>query len=229
MTTVAQTITDAMVDAGLLLEGAAPSTAQYTKYIRRLNDLIHLQQTKGLKLWLERDVSVTLVASTSSYIITSGDLKAMRVKQAYFLDADDNKRPVDVISRDEYTRLSNNATTGPVVSIFPEKLVTSLKAWVWQIPDATAALGTLHLITQVQVTSYTASTDDLTISFPQEWAIYLRWGLADEICTGQPQSIMDRCAKKAAQFLDALEDWDVEDASTRFEPSVNSQSPSRFA
>ena len=33
--------------------------------------------------------------------------------------------------------------------------------------------------------------------FAQEWRIALRWGLADDIATGQPQAIMDRCAQRA--------------------------------
>lgn len=229
MTTVANIITDAMVDAGLLLEGATPSSDQYSKYIRRLNDLIHLWQTQGLKLWLERDIPITLTAGTTNYVVTSGGLKTMRVKQAYWAGADGVKQQdVNVISREEYSSLSKFPSGGAVTAVFPEKLLTSLKVWPWQIPDASAALGVLHLIAQVQVTSFAASTDDLTISFPQEWSIALRWGLADEICTGQPQEIMQRCAQKAAAFRGALEDWDTEDASTRFEPRMDQYAPSRF-
>ena len=58
------------------------------------------------------------------------------------------------------------------------------------------------------------------MNFPQEWFLALRWGFADEICTGQPQAIMDRCEKKATMYREALEDWDVEDTSTRFQPDT---------
>ncbi len=46
----------------------------------------------------------------------------------------------------------------------------------------------------------------------------LRWGLADDICTGQPGEIMRRCAERAKAYREALEDWDVEDAATQFQP-----------
>ena len=46
----------------------------------------------------------------------------------------------------------------------------------------------------------------------------LRWALADELSTGQPQAIMDRCERKATAYRQALEDWDVEDAPTSFTP-----------
>lgn len=228
MTTVIQTITDAMVDAGLLMEGATPSSDQQTKNLRRLNDLIELWQTQGLKLWLERDTSITLVAGTSNYTVTNGGARVMRITQGYWLSSAGNRTPVNLISREEYTRLSNTTNTGAVTSIFVEKLVTSTKVWTWPVPDATAAAGTLHVIGQITVPNFTLTTDDLTISFPKEWAIALRWGLADEICTGQPESIMQRCAAKASMFRDALENWDVEDASVRFEAAYPGQQPSSF-
>lgn len=228
MTTVLQIITDAMVDAGLLMEGATPSSDQQTKNLRRLNDIIELWQTQGLKLWLERDTSITLVAGTSNYTVTNGGARIVRITQGYWLSSAGNRTPVNLISREEYTRLSNTTNTGAVTSIFVEKLVTSTKVWTWLVPDALAAAGTLHVIGQVTVPNFTLTTDDLTISFPKEWAIALRWGLADEICTGQPESIMQRCAQKAMMFRDALENWDIEDASVRFEAAYPGSQPSSF-
>jgi len=69
---------------------------------------------------------------------------------------------------------------------------------------------------QQQIANFTGLYD--TIDFPQEWMMALRWGLADDICTGQPQAIMDRCKANAGMYRTALEDWDVEDTSTRFTP-----------
>ena len=44
----------------------------------------------------------------------------------------------------------------------------------------------------------------------------LRWALADDISTGQPEAIMNRCKANALTYLEALENWDVEDVSTQF-------------
>ena len=55
-------------------------------------------------------------------------------------------------------------------------------------------------------------------AFPLEWSMGLRWGLADELATGQPQAIMDRCERRATAYREKLEDWDVEDAPTSFAP-----------
>lgn len=228
MTTVLQVIEDAMVEAGLLLEGASSTAANQTKYIRRLNDVINLAQTQGLKLWLERDISITLVSGTPSYTVTSGGLRVPRISLAYWVDSSGARRDVGIISREQYTRLQNTTTSGSIQSIFPEKLITSTKVWCWMIPDATAAAGALHVIGQVEATNVTLTTDDMTIVFPKEWASFLMWGLAAEICGGQPQETVQRCESRAAAFRKALEDWDVEDAPTSFAPSISNQTPSRF-
>ena len=210
----------ALADAGLLQEGDDPTSEQFANCTNRLNDIINLCQATGLKLWTQNDQSVTLVASQATYTLKpSGSVnitKPMRVLQAFFLDSSNNRRPLVVLSRDEYTRLSKVTQTGEINSYFVDKLATQLSVIFWLTPDATAATGTAHLILQSQITNFTGITDEL--NFPQEWFMYLRWALADDICTGQPQAIMDRCAMKAGIYKAILEDWDVEDASTSFAP-----------
>jgi hypothetical protein len=148
--------------------------------------------------------------------------KPLRVLQAYNLDSSNVRRPLMIISRDEYTRLGQVTTQGAVNSIFVDKQAQALKITTWLVPDTTAATGTLHLILQYQVTNFINLTE--TLEFPQEWLMALRWGLADDICTGQPQAIMDRCAMRAKAYREALEDWDVEDASTFFSPGTRGRS-----
>lgn len=215
----ARCIALAMEDAGLLQEGAEPSSEAYAKNLGRLTDLVNLWQTQGLKLWLQEERTVTLVASTASYTVTgSNGERAMRVLQGYFRDSSGNPTPLTPISRDEYTRVSNQTTTGQPIQYFADKGVASTTVYFWPVPNTTAATGTARLIIQRQVTTLVSLTD--STAFPAEWFIALRWGLADEICTGQPQAIMDRCKAKADAFRKALEDWDVEDAPTRFQPDA---------
>lgn len=213
-------ICDAMQDAGLLQDGDEPSSEQYAKYARRLRDVINLWQTQGLKLWLSVDTAVTLVAGQASYTFApSGDVdmtKPLRVLQGYYLDSNAVRRPLNVLSWEEYLRLSQVTSTGAVNSYFVNKQQSQLVVHFWLTPDATAATGTAHVLLQTQVTNFTNLTD--TLNFPEEWRMALRWGLADDICTGQPESIMARCAQRANAYRTALEDWDVEDAPTRFTP-----------
>jgi hypothetical protein len=217
-----------MVDAGLLQPGDEPSGEQYVMYLRRLRDLINLWQTQGLKMWLQFDQSVTLIASQQKYTMKpTGDVnitKPLRVIQGYYSDSNNIKRPLNVLSRDDWTRLSQTTQTGAVNSYFVDKLATQLDVYFWLTPDATAATGTAHPIIQQQVTVPTTLNE--TMNFPEEWRMALRWGLADDICGGQPQAIMDRCQARALAYRTMLEDWDVEDASTFFTPNTQMQAGS---
>lgn len=219
-------IADAMRDAGLLQEGASPNSEQLANNSRRLRDMIRLWQTQGLKLWLNVDTAVPLVAGTASYTLSpTGSVvmpTPMRVLEAYYQDSTSNRRPIFALSWNEYLHLSQVTQTGAITQYFVDKQQTQMRVFFWLVPDATAATGSVHLLLQTQVTGFTNLTE--TMNFPEEWRIALRWGLADEICTGQPVSIMERCRQRATQYRTMLEDWDVEDTDVRFAADVRASS-----
>jgi hypothetical protein len=211
-------INDAMHDAGLLGLGDEPNSEQLAVTMRRLCDVINLYQTQGLKLFLLEDKEIPLVAGQATYTISpTGDVvmtKPSRILEAYILLTNGKvRRPIVPLSWDDYFRLSQvEGNNGAINSYFVDKQADSLNVTFWNTPDAEEAVNTAHVLLQVAAPNpinLTASMD-----FPQEWRIALRWGLADDICTGQPEAIMARCAGKAKIFRDALEDWDVEDAPT---------------
>jgi len=207
-------------DAGLVQDGDEPNGEQFADGLSRLNDLVNLWQTQGLKLFLIHDIAIPLVVGQGTYTMSpTGDIvmtKPLRIIQAYNLDQNSIRRPLVVLSREEYTRLSQVTQTGQLNSYFVDKQADSLIVHFWLVPDAQAATGTAHVITETQASSIVSLTD--SDGFPVEWAMALRWGLADELATGQPQAIMQRCEMKAAQYRMMLEDWDVEDAPTSFAP-----------
>lgn len=222
-------ITYAMRNAGKLDQESEPNSTQYAEMLNRLNDLINYEQTQGLKLWLDQDISIaapTLVAGTALYtlgptgtVVLAG--KPLRVLQGYYVDSNNNRRPIEPpMAREEYYRLSNVVTQGAITSYYVDKQQSTLNVYLWNTPDAEAALGTVHLIVQTQITQMISLIDSL--SFPQEWFLYLQWALAEQIATGQPVTTMNRCEQMAARYRVALEGWDVEDASTRFVPDSRS-------
>lgn len=229
-------ISAAMTRAGRLSEGGTPTSEQFASHMDSLNRLINLWQTQGLKLWLQTDLSIPLIAGQGGpynpYTLTpSGSVdmtKPWRAQQGYYLDQLGNQRPIYPLSWDEYLRLANRQQTGAIAQYFVDKQATTLNVNFWLIPDAQAATGTAHLLLQQQVVNPINLVE--TMNFPPEWGIALVWGLADEICTGQPQTIMDRCQAKAAVYRMMLEDADVEDAPTSFAPDqrLNSYSAGAF-
>lgn len=217
-------IKDAMFNAGYLQRGQDPSSEDYADYFRRLNDLINLWQTQGLKLFLNREVTLPMIAGQKFYdlsdplVVPQQNIK--RILQGRVETPAGVQRPIYPVSWDEWNRLSQPAA-GSVVNYFVDKRVTSIRIGLWNTPDANEVVNSCILLAQYQVENAINLEQDM--EFPQEWRIALCWGLADEISTGQPQAIMDRCEKKAKIFRDALEDWDVEDAPTTFAPDYRMQ------
>lgn len=214
-------IRSAMRDAGYLAKGTEPSSEDYAENLARLNEIVNLWQTQGIKLFLLQDLSVALAAGTSTYTFGPAGSTVMtrplRVVEAYYADTNGVRRPLDPLAWTDWTRLSQTSQTGQINSYFVDKQAAQLNVSFWLTPDAVAATGAAHLVVQTQAENYASLTS--TSSFPLEWAIALRWALADDIATGQPQIIMERCERRARYYRGMLEDWDREDASVIFTPA----------
>jgi hypothetical protein len=131
------------------------------------------------------------------------------------------RRPLVPLSWDEWLRLSQPANQGAINSYFVDKQVLTMNLSLWNVPDAGAvASGSVHVLVENQCTNLVTLTD--AMAFPVEWFLPLRWGLAADICGGQPDSVIARCEGKALMYREALEGWDFEDAPTRFEPDSRS-------
>lgn len=213
-------INDAMHDAGYLREGSIPNSDQLASNMRRLCDIINVLQIGGCKLFLLQEISVTLVAGTNSYTVNPTSLyptKHMRIEQARIQLSDGTYRPINQVSWNEWNSLPQN-NEGAITGFLEDRQATSLNVKVWNTPDTSEAANTLVLLVRTQAANpYNLESD---VSFPQEWRMALRWGLADDISTGQPQAIMDRCTAKFRFYKDALEDFDVEGAQVTFSPDM---------
>lgn len=225
-------IKQALTDCGRLQTGDEPTGEVTADALGRIGDLISFWQTQGLKLFLNRLQTVTSVAGTALYTLGPGGsimaTKPTRVLDAWRVTSTGDRVPLNPLSWNQYYRLGNVTTSGITNSYFVDKQATDLLVRFWPVPDATTALCTFQLLVQAQATAPIEL--DETISFPVEWYLALRWALADELASGQPAIIMDRCANKAAMYRQALEDWDVEDAPTSFQrdPLSSGLQPSRF-
>lgn len=230
-------INKAMRDAGYLGVGREASSEELAEHMGALNDIANYEQTQGIKLWLQSDFSLQspqLVTGVGLYTLgplgTVPMVKPTRCIESYFVEQNaQNRRPVGIISRNEWDTLSTISQQGTVTSIWPDKQQLTLNINVWQTPSAVEALGQLHLILQTQINQVTNLTD--TMSFPIEWFLFLEWSLADEMATGQPLAVQSKCRANRDKYTFALEAWDVEDASTRFTPDtvqMSSASRQRF-
>lgn len=237
--TAYQIILDALFDAGKIRAGGEVDPSSMIQYMRRLNKFVNHQQTQGLKLWLIRDLGLTLTPPISPLVGVAlyslgpaGTVvmpKPLRVISGYYLDIYGTQRPLISMSYpDEYSRLSNVQQPGAVSSYAVDKQQATLNVYLWSAPDVwTAAHGSVHLLIEENVQNLVSVTD--TMMFPVEWSLAIEWGMADIFSTGQPAAIQAKCAGNAKRYLEELTDWDVEDADTMFQPdSRMSQSTGRF-
>ena len=217
-------INDAYVNAGLIEEGQTLESEQLASAMRRLNNLVNILQTDGLRLWLQSDVSIPPVAGQNLYTLGSAGNVIMtrptRVIYAYYRDSSDQDYPLIPLSWNDWVTLSEKvpgvpALEGAINSYMIDKQVATLNLYLWLTPDSVAATGTVHLVLQQQQANVVQLTD--TMQFPPEWFLGLGWLLANEICTGQPQAIMARCKQFAEEYREKLDNWDVEDAPTEFQ------------
>lgn len=220
--TVYGIIKDAMYDAGFLQEGEDPNSEQLSVYMRRLCDIINLWQVDGIKLFLLEEITIPLVAGQNTYTLDNPagvfPQKNLRVEQGRVVSPapQQDLRVLNSISWQQWNTLQQSQ--GVITGYFVDKRIDSLVVKFWNTPDATEALNSVVLLVRKQAENPFNLESD--VAFPQEWRIALRWGLADDICTGQPQAIMDRCQQRAMMYKEQLENWDVEDTETTFAPNL---------
>jgi hypothetical protein len=220
--TVYGIIKDAMYDAGFLQEGEDPNSEQLSVYMRRLCDIINLWQTDGIKLFLLEEITIPLVAGQNTYTLNNPvgvfPQKNLRVERGRVVSPAPatDLRVINSISWQQWNTLQ--PTEGAITGYFVDKTQNSLVVKFWNTPNASEAVNSVVLLVRTQAANPFNLMSD--VSFPQEWRIALRWGLADDICTGQPQAIMDRCQQRAMMYKQQLEDWDVEDTETTFAPNL---------
>lgn len=226
---------DAYFDAGLIGEGDDLSSEQIVAGMRRLNKYCNYLQTKGLKLFVEQDYSLQapiLQVGVSQYqfgpvqpVSSAGWIqitKPRRVIEGYAIDQNSQaRRPILPLSRNEWDFLSTTTQPGTINNYYVDKQLINLVVNLWLTPDTYAVGGQLHLILDLQVGNFAQVTD--TMAFPAEWGLTLEWGLAHQLSTGQPPAIVERCRDNMQFYQEELENWDVEDASTSFQPDQRGQ------
>lgn len=221
---------EAYFEAGLIEEGQDINGEQEARGMNRLNDLQNFIQAQGLRLWLQSDLAITLIAGQNLYTLgPTGNVvmtRPTRALEGYYRDNNGVDRPLLVLSRNDWDTLSLKvpgitAQEGQVNSYFVDKQVATLNVYVWLTPNAQAATGTVHLVIQQQQPGMVGLTDSMV--YGPEWFLYFVWAMADQLAGGQPQAVQQRCAVRAAFYKDALDGWDVEDASTVFQPDPRMQ------
>ena len=132
--------------------------------------------------------------------------------------------PMSILSEQEYNILGSKYNTGTVNSVFYKPSVLNGTVKVFLTPNAsTATTYELHMTVQRPIEDIT--TANQTFDFPSEWYQCLRWGLASELGAdyGLPIDRLSGVIQRAEQYKQRLMAWDVEYASTFFQPDIRAQ------
>lgn len=223
-------ITTAYREAGKIARDQTPDSGMLLDGMNRLADVLYYQQTQGLKLWLLEDISVPIVAGTALYTFGPAGTTVMRrpfrVEFGYAADSSGNRREIDPLSYQDYSRLSNITQTGQVTQYFVDKQLDTLNVYLWLVPDADQVTGSVNLVMRTKAAHLETLTEAMT--FPPEWYLALLWEMANQFSTGQPIAVQQRCAMMSDRYIQALQDWDIEDVPMQIQANFDQTTGGAF-
>lgn len=225
-------ITLALRKLNVLELGVTPDSTTLTQANQNLNIMLKAWQTDGLKLWTVNELIIPYTAGKTVYTIgeSGADIINPRpLKVVYaFLRNNTTPTPIDIpmtiMAKTDYLMLGGKFSQGVTNTIFYDPLIPNGSLSVYLTPDtATVTNYTLHLIYQRQIQDMVSSTDNFDL--PQEWSQAIVWCLAAELCEEYdvPESKIQRITMRADKYKNDLIDWDVEHASTFFQPDYRAQ------
>lgn len=176
------------------------------KTARRSLDLLMLEwQNRGLNLWTVRDTTLSLVAGTSSYDLTSEKLDI--IEGLLRTDAGNTSLQSDLsmqrISVSQYAHQTNKLSQGRPLQYYVERKPTGLTIHFWPVPDAvTSYTFAYYYMERIDDTGQPASN---TMDVPARFLPCLVSGLAYYIASKRPESMSIAPALKQVYE----EQWDL--------------------
>lgn len=200
---------------GALAQGETPTATMTSEAAEALNMLAKAWMADGMPLWVTREYTQALTASTASYTPTT---KMMKVIQAYNHNTSTNVDiPMRIITREEYNRLGNKTTSGNPIQLvhIPNRTDSTIK--VFPVPTSTEETYNQIIITyQKPYDDFDTSTDEP--EFPAEWFDALKFGLAHRLAAEYGMDINDRrqLLQEAAMLKNEALSFGTEEGSIYF-------------
>ena len=150
------------------------------------------------------------------YAYTTKAGRPTKIVYAYRRDVNDIDNEVSLIGESQYRSQSNKGSSGPPVEAWYQPTMTTGTLYVWPV-DGGASWDKLILIAQYYPDDFDAASNNP--QFPIEWGNTLVWNLAAELASeyGVPEREQARLWQIANFKLNELLDYDVENASVKFE------------
>ena len=207
---------------GYLDPATPPTTQDITWCSLKLNYYIKYLQTKGLPLWMWRDLEIPMVVNQSSYTIGgTGNIvtdRPLRVTSAFIRDSLGNDTSLVTLTRQEYDILGSKTTPGVPNQFYYDPQLPNGILNVYGVP--TDNTYTIHAQVQVPIATLNSASD--IPEFPNEWYYLLETGLADAIALQYqaPANVRQELAVRSRTLLNEMLDWSQEWASVYMSPDA---------
>jgi hypothetical protein len=245
-----QVITSALRKLGVIELGATPGTADQANAVVALNLIIKQMSADGLKLWKNAELKVPMVSGQTQYIlggptsstfydasVTSNPVlitdKPLKAIQGFYRNNQTSPTidtPVMMLSKQEYLVLGSKYTTGVTNSFFYDPKATFGILNLYLTPDLyTQTNLEFHMIAQMPLNDSINTTD--VPDFPNEWFNCIVWNLADQLALEYlvPHTTRQEIMARALMYRQEMANFDVEAASTFFQPDYRSTMSSSYA
>lgn len=213
--------------------GDTPRAEQMADAVEALELMFKEWQAEGF-LWLKQFVYVTLVASQTSYQIgpSSTDLihsnsaattdflqRPTKIYTPTRLNSAGYEVPLKLISRSDYSALTNKATTGTVVQVYYDAQMNNGVLYVWLTPSTGV---TDKIVFTADRIIEDIGADDKTLDVPPEWLNAVIWNLAARIAPEYGIALGERnlLAQEAGALKDRASGTQSENVSTFFQPGI---------
>jgi hypothetical protein len=210
--------------------GETPSATRVTECAMALNMIMKEWQADGMQLWQREVQSFTPVASTTAYVIGTGQTvnitAPLRVLQAYYRNTSSGTdTPLRLVTREEYDSYSAKSSTGTPIGMHytpPGATTGNLQGTLtlFPAPDATfAAAYTIRFVAIYPLDDFDASTDNPDC--PSFYYNALTWALADSLSyeSGLPLQERSMITSKAERAKEIALSLDQEEGSVFFQPA----------
>lgn len=150
------------------------------------------------------------------YAYTTRSGRFQRIKYAFRRDTSGYDTEVDVAGENEYFRLSDKGSAGPVNTVWYHPTLDSGTLYVWPV-DGGDTVDKLIMLVDYLPDDFDSVANNP--EFPIEWGECLIYNLADRLAGehGMPRLERRELKIEAREMLEAMLDYDVEHASVQFE------------
>lgn len=228
-TTRDELITDAMdvLHAALGKPSSSVTETEKTKAARALNMMLADWRKRGIGLWKNEEVTLTLVASTASYTLGPSDgsttspvtiPRPTRIVEARLAYSAGNETPLTEISRHEYMEISDKTAEGKPSQFYYDPQLGTGTLYLWPVPDS--ASDTVKFTALMPIEDIGDGDDNPDL--PPEWFMTLKWNLISEIAPSYREYYLNektfaKIEARAAQTLRDSIESDRENTSVFFE------------